>query len=1104
MSTITLNLPTLVRTIEIENKPQYYLRPLFFSNPVATDRRFEKAVSKFQKEIRHYFRGFHLIQQNSENLLWFLFNPKVTHKRFRFAYRLGIQTINGEFAASYFELQDKIFVTLPMFDNFMFIAEPDEKGKYNLDKTIYSTIEKLLRKLKKENQNNNIDITPYLSKKEEFITNITVNITIEEGKFPFEYQQDDWFFSRLSGNVSFDGATELEKVGANLNELYPSELKRAFFRDDLIERLHEIIYQKENTPIVIIGKEGVGKHSLIHETVFRYRDSFSEQDFRYEALEQFWLINPNRIIAGMSIVGMWQKRFETILMYIQNRRKQIDHLKYDFKTDKILIDNPIALLRIGKSSQNDMTLSDVLKPYLEKRKIQMVLIATPEEWKIVQEKDRRFADLFQTIRLEEPSAALASKMVLKQRKQLELDYNCQIGIQAINQLFVIHRNYLKRKALPGSVMKILRQLTIKHKFGTIDAEEVRAEFQDFSGMDQEIFDDNYTFEEEEVRDKIAAKLIGQEAAAECLSDVINIVKAKLNNPEKPLSSFMFIGPTGVGKTQAAKVLTEYLMGNADEMIRFDMNEYIDSGAVQRLIGDYYNPEGQLTGKVRYRPFGVLLLDEIEKAHPKVHDLLLQVLDDGRLTDSLGRTVDFSNMIIIMTSNIGARNASMRLGFKTNETDETAVYRKAVENHFRPEFINRIDKIVIFNPLELPHILNIARLQIDELLRRDGFVRRTTLLNISQDAVEWVARRGFDAQMGGRALKRQIERDLTALSADQLIGTYTDKPIIFEIGYDDNHLIPNILPLEFEEQLSDNWLPEIPAEKQAKRFYRKLLNHVEDINDDILDMEDEGSVIQTDKSDLDWQSYAFKDKVAEIKEMLQTAMLGFSNPYFIEPPTIPFRLKRIRVNIRGNYKNVQVHERQVLSDKFFQKDAFEELREGYHYGIEAFDRAESQLIQHYLDVAFLELAARGFLNQKSDKVTISFESKINNQGDEMIDFLFEQYQNLLKGLDLDFKIDKNNRTITAENHSLYELLKGEHGIHLFYLPYQNPIPIFVKITAENEENLPFHQLKVIRFYDGLNTLTDLRTGLTNAVNMNVSEFRLLLFAGLEMMLRKDLI
>ena len=266
-------------------------------------------------------------------------------------------------------------------------------------------------------------------------------------------------------------------------------------------------------------------------------------------------------------------------------------------------------------------------------------------------------------------------------------------------------------------MKILRQLAIKHKFGVVDADEVRTEFQEFSGMHQDIFDENYTFEENEVHDKIAANLVGQKAAVESLTNVIEIVKAKLNNPDKPLSSFMFIGPTGVGKTQAAKVLTEYLMGDVDSMIRFDMNEYIDAGAVQRLTGDYYNPEGQLTGKVRYRPFGVLLLDEIEKAHPKVHDLLLQVLDDGRLTDSLGRTVDFTNMIIIMTSNVGARQASMRLGFKTSERDETAVYRKAVENKFRPEFINRIDKVIVFNPLDKNAIKKIVKLQLETLSER---------------------------------------------------------------------------------------------------------------------------------------------------------------------------------------------------------------------------------------------------------------------------------------------------------------------------------------------------------------------------------------------------
>ena len=254
MSTVTINLPTLVRKVLIEEKEQYYLRPVFFSNPIATDRRFEKAVAQFQKEIRHYFRGFHLTGQNAENLLWFLFNPDVTHQQFRFSYRIGSQTINGEFAAAHFELQNKLFVVLPMFDNFMFIAKPDEKGKYNITQAVYETIDKLFRKIKKQNNNQPISVEAYTSQKGEFVTTITVNVSIEEGKFPFEYQQDYDFFSRLSGGTDFHGATELDKVGNNLNELFPSELKRAFYRDEMISRLSEIIYQKDSK-LIFLKKE---------------------------------------------------------------------------------------------------------------------------------------------------------------------------------------------------------------------------------------------------------------------------------------------------------------------------------------------------------------------------------------------------------------------------------------------------------------------------------------------------------------------------------------------------------------------------------------------------------------------------------------------------------------------------------------------------------------------------------------------------------------------------------------------------------------------------------------------------------------------------------
>ena len=290
--------------------------------------------------------------------------------------------------------------------------------------------------------------------------------------------------------------------------------------------------------------------------------------------------------------------------------------------------------------------------------------------------------------------------------------------------------------------------------------------------------------------------------------------------------------------------------------------------------------------------------KLKKAHPRVHDLLLQVLDDGRLTDSLGRTVDFSNTIIVMTSNVGAKEVSAQLGFDSQKRDESAIYQKAVENRFRPEFINRIDQIVIFNPLELDHILNIARLQIKELLHRDGFVRRTTILNISKEALEWVAKRGFDARMGGRALKRQIEKDLTALSADQLISTYSESPIIFEINFEKDRLIPQIIPLTFTASLKEGWLPEIPDEAHGKRFYANLIRRVERLERQINRIEqnrndesDELIIIGNQNGDqLNWQYYDLKEKITSVKEELQTIILGFRDKYFKDGPAVPLRLK----------------------------------------------------------------------------------------------------------------------------------------------------------------------------------------------------------------------
>ena len=1096
MAQINLNVPTLVQRVEVDQKSSFYLRPLFVRYPVATHRRFELAVNQFQKEIKRTFKGFILSRINMENLLWFMFQPELHYELKHFNFKFGKQFVDGVFNVVRFDLQGHTFICLPSINDYMFIAKQNAPQKA-LDNQTKEVIQMLFRKLKEE-LGKEFSVETYYSSEKEFVTPIKVSINITYGGFKFDNQMQDWFFSRMGAEHEFIGALEVEKVGYDLNGRYPSQLRRAYYQEELVGYLYKIIFQKENIPIAIIGREGVGKHTLVQEAIWRYESSFYEK--KSNPSQRLWHIDPTRVIAGMSIVGMWQKRFEAILSFIKQ-----PYEKHSKRSDKILIDNVVAMLRIGRSAQNDMTLSDVLKPYLEKRQLQIVVIASPEEWKILQEQDRRFSDLFQVIRLQEPEPELAVKIVLQQRKALELENDCEITVQAIEQLFAIQRNYMKNKALPGAVMKLLTQLAVKYKFQEIDVPEVREEFENFSGLKERIFDSTHTFEKEEVKKLIEQELVGQPDAVAALANVVHTVKARLTDKSKPLGSFMFIGPTGVGKTQAAKILCNYLLGKEDFLMRFDMNEYIGPTAVQRLIGDYYNPEGQLTGKVRYRPFGVVLLDEIEKAHPKVHDLLLQVLDDGRLTDSLGRTVDFTNTIIIMTSNVGARNINQQLSIGTQNRNDKAIYRKALENKFRPEFLNRIDSIVIFNHLQLKHILNIARLLIKELLKRDGFVRRTTILNISKDALEWVAKRGFDKKMGGRALKRQIEKDLTALSAEQLISSYSDNPIIFDILYEKGRLVPKITNLDFVTPLQEGWLPHLPEVSKGRAFYRKLLRTVERLEDRILDYEYEMNYDDNDmisfggeqNQNLNWQYYDFKDKVAEIKEQITTIMLGFSERYFKDPPAIPLRLKTGYLYQR---RSVTKAVRENIRDRLFQQEALKEISEAYHHAATQWDSMKTEFIDNFLNVAFLKLFARGFLDNEPQKAYLRLYSCIVGMGEAEVKFLAELYVAFFKEMDIAHTLAKDYSHIIIEGHAFADLLAGEIGIHLFYQSHQNPLPIRVELELNNSNVVK--EVKVIRIYDKDNTLTDLRTGFTNAVNITAEEFKLLVYAGIDKVIRME--
>jgi ATP-dependent Clp protease ATP-binding subunit ClpC len=899
----------------------------------------------------------------------------------------------------------------------------------------------------------------------------------------------------FGGQDDFDGAVEIEKVGTNLNLSYPTQLKRAFQREDMVRQLYHTIYQQDNTPVVLVGEEGVGKHSLVHEVVYRYNENWTSP--QTEKMPIVWHVDPTRIIAGMSVVGMWQKRFEAILQHLMKRLSGT--------TDKILIDNVVAMLRIGKSAQNSMTLSDVLKPYLEKRQLQLIIAATAEEWKIIQEKDRRFADLFQVIRVQAPTEEVAVKMVLEERKLLELRHGCHISIPAIRQLFTIHRNYFKQKALPGSVCKLLNQLAVKYSMQKIDVDQVQTEFAQYSGLSTHIFDDNYVFEEGEVHETIAASIIGQPQAVKCLTDVIHTIKSKLSPVNKPLGSFLFIGPTGVGKTEAAKTICRYLLGDTKKLMRFDMNEYIDEAALSRLVGDYYNPEGQLTGKVRYNPFGIVLFDEIEKAHPKIHDLLLQVLDDGRLTDSLGRTVDFSNVIIIMTSNIGAAEADNQLGFETKGSSDDAIYQKAVENFFRPEFINRIDQTIIFDALELDHILSIAKLQIQNLLSRDGFVRRTTILNISEDALQWVAERGFNAKMGGRALKRQIEKDLTAFSADQLVKTTSDQPLIFDIRLKDGVLAPQIEVLDFVDPYPEGWMPKVPSERQLKRAYGDLIRNIEEIEMRIrqYDDENEAAVIDTIGNDqLNWELYDLKNQLVEKKEHANRMLLGFRSKYFDHIVSSSLRLKSAGTSSIIFKRDTNKIEKILLKQQLFQKSALDELRYVYQNAPEQFDRQQSLYLTDYCDLNLIQLKVDDLLTGESQKIRLRIDSMIKGQGRAEIGFLKELYQTVFEDLAIHYELKDD--VFEIEGAGVAMILEAERGYHLFYRAHHNPLPIRVQIESIEENNELSGTNPVIRLYDislgkkhKSSTITDLRTGFTNQANITSQEFKLFWFAFLNM-------
>lgn len=562
------------------------------------------------------------------------------------------------------------------------------------------------------------------------------------------------------------------------NDLTKQNLPPAYEVEDAVARLAETLTGKAARSVLLVGKAGVGKTAVFNQLV-RRRAEFNL------ASTPFWGTSGSRLVAGMSGFGMWQERCDAVWREAE-------------KTNAVVhFGNLVELMDTGKYEGNTQGVASFFRQRFMSNQALAVVECTPEQLSLIEREDPALLKVFLQFKIDEPSSE-AGRSILKQyaenyprlstisdRKELKRlarlprSNTPLITTSGIDTLDRLHRRYAGYSAYPGRPLRFVRGLlqdrVIAHTQEPLDAREVTETFAKETGLPLFLLDETAAYDSRQTFAWFAERVIGQDQAIELIVDLLATVKAGLTRPRRPIASLLFVGPTGVGKTMMAKSLAKFFFGDEGRIARFDMSEYADALAVTRLVGSAIGGEGTLTARVREQPFSVVLFDEFEKAHQSFFDLLLQTLGEGRLTDGRGRLADFSNSIVIMTSNLGAeRFRRSRLGFHDHLEAEQKYFRaaqkhftRAVQDFLRPEILNRIDHIVPFLPLARDTVEHIAERELSLIEQRDGVRLRGVALRVEKAAVESLARRGYDSRYGARPLTRMIERELLLPLAMQL-------------------------------------------------------------------------------------------------------------------------------------------------------------------------------------------------------------------------------------------------------------------------------------------------------------------------------------------------
>jgi ATP-dependent Clp protease ATP-binding subunit ClpA len=541
----------------------------------------------------------------------------------------------------------------------------------------------------------------------------------------------------------------LGKVATNLTSLLDEPTHGL---GPLVAQLAELLTARQPRSVLLVGPAGAGKTALVRELARRRAD-------HNLGATPFYTTSGGRLVAGMSGFGMWQERCQQVVREAA-RRKAVVHLG-----------SLVELMQVGKSEHNLVGIAAFLRPALARGELLAVAECTPEQLPLIEREDPHLLAAFHQLPVPEPDAELGRAILAHVAKHLPGGTGRALPVDVLDTLDRLHRRYATYSAYPGRPLRFLRNLLQDHPADQplTPADELAA-FTRETGLPRVLLDPDERLDLAATRRWLAERVVGQPEAVELIVDLLATTKAGLTRPRRPIASLLFIGPTGVGKTEMAKALAEFLFGSRQRLTRFDMSEFADPVAVQRLVGGVFGSEGLLTARVREQPFAVLLLDEFEKAHPLFFDLLLQVLGEGRLTDAAGRLADFSNAVVILTSNLGAESfqkGGIGFGSAAGAAAARDHFVREVQAYLRPELFNRIDRLVPFAPLNQETITLIAERHLERLRARDGIRYRGVSLECGAGVAAHLARRGFDARYGARPLLRAVERELLAPLADRM-------------------------------------------------------------------------------------------------------------------------------------------------------------------------------------------------------------------------------------------------------------------------------------------------------------------------------------------------